>query len=165
MTLKIRIILIIQLLLGYSLAYGQNDNAYYQVSDLYHQRARTFSCEFVKGEIDKIKLKRIEEIQAELQQQSESLLELSQETEAKEDKQALKQLAQNLTQTAGQKDAKTFYIKALESICTGVRVPVQYGSRGIGLANAAVINTLALPFSSLFFFFKGVFDRDKIDLG
>jgi hypothetical protein len=165
MTLKIRIILIIQLLLGYSLANGQNDNAYYQVSDLYHQRARTFSCEFVKGEIDKIKLKRIEEIQAELQQQSESLLELSQETEVKEDKKALKQLAQTLTQTSAQKDAKTFYVKALESICTGVRAPVQYGSRGIGLANAAIINTAALPFSSLFSFLKGVFDRDKKDLG
>ena len=143
----------------------EEEGVYYSISNLYHQRAKNFSCEFIETAIKKIKATDESTLREELNAESINIQKLALETSDDHLKTNLAHLSYQMESAAQKSSPKENMIRALEKICLGTATPLIYASRGASLANSAVLNTVAFPLSSFVSFWNGFFSREKKDLG
>ena len=149
-----------------STAFAQDeDNTNYKISNLYHERAANFSCEYVQTAIEKIQAKSEHELKDELKQEVINLHQIGDSLQDENHKKDLETLSAKMQELANSSSPKSTLRAGLETLCKETTRPLVYLSRGLALTNSAVLNTIAFPFSGIVTFFRGVFSRNKSDLG
>ena len=131
---------------------------YYEISNLYHQRSRTFSCEFINKEIQRIKLQKIDQdLQNEIQNLENSLREAT----TAEDKADLEKFIQLLQSVKNLKEPKNHIIKALEVGCKIIKYPIITSAKAIAMVNSFALHTASLPVGVSYHFLVGLFHRQQ----
>lgn len=145
---------------------AQNESgAYYEVSNLFHERVHNFTCEYVESAVKRIKNQREEDLKEELETEAQNLQALQNETSDEKLQQDLSYLSHQMKSAAGQKSPKVTLTKALEKLCLGTVKPLVFASRGVSLGNSVLLNTATFPLASFVSFWNGVFSRKKTELG
>lgn len=159
-------ILMCLMLINFSCYAQENDeSSFYQISNLYHERAQKFTCEFIDSRIDEIKNKRVEEIKSELETQAKLLNEAANVSDTIESKEQLDGISFKLSEISKSPQSKKILIHGLEKICSGSRLILQTVTRGAGITNSALIHTASMPITNIVSLFSGIFNREKKELG
>jgi hypothetical protein len=146
-----------------SIAKAQDNNdPYYEVSNIYHERAGAFACEFINEKIKEINEKKESDVKNEIQEEINQLSHGLDEKLTTSEKRDLKHSISLLKKSKKLKSSKKFVITQLEKICHITKQNLYRSSRVVSLANSVVVNLAAAPFGGLISFFRGVFTH-KID--
>jgi hypothetical protein len=145
-----------------SLTIAQTNDAHYEISELFHQRAHRFNCSFVKTEIRRIKELSESGLDGEVGQEISVLQDLALEAPSSELTKDLNTLASELEHTSNRRER---IVSGLEALCRRSRGPVLFTSRALALGNSAVLQSLTFPLMSFVSFWNGVFNRKKSELG
>ena len=147
-------------------AFSQDEaNPYYEISNVFHQRANRFSCEFVQSQVDRINSESEESVQQDLKNDATELAQFSEDLEDDEQKKNIQLISQKMHDLSNSKSAKTILRGGLEKLCRGSVKPLVFLSRGGALANSALLSTAAFPITGLVSFWNGAFSRKKTELG
>jgi hypothetical protein len=144
---------------------NEEESKYYEVSQIFHERANRLSCEFVSTELKKIQSKSDEEIRNEIEKHLEDLEAFKDSLQNDSLKGEVNFVQAKLKEMSNDGSAKKRFKKGLEKICSGVIQPIKFLSRGVALGNSAVLKTVAFPLTGFFSFWNGFFNRQKSELG
>ncbi len=142
-----------------------DDGAYFEMANIYHQRESIISCEFITSAIDRIKEMDEDTLKKEILLDVESLIEIQSEIKESELKENVNSLAKSLSKAAQGFSPKVFLTAGLENLCRYSAWPLVYISRKAALMNSAVVNTALHPASSVFSFWNGFLSRRNSELG
>jgi hypothetical protein len=78
-------------------AFSQDEaNPYYEISNVFHQRANRFSCEFVQTQVDRINSESEESVQQDLKNDATELAQFSEDLEDDEQKKNIQLISQKM---------------------------------------------------------------------
>lgn len=149
-----------------SYSFGNDEvNSYYEVSQLFNQRAGRVACDFLSTELARIKELNEEEIREEFLESSSHLENYLSSTDELREQTEFKKLHQEIKKVIQHPFLKSRTISMIEKFCHMTSVPIRHGSRGIALGNSAILHTAGFPVLGMFHFMDGFLSRRKIKLG
>lgn len=156
------------LFMAINFAYSQEEedsNSYYQVSNLYHERASKFSCEFIQTAVDRIKSKSDKQVSEEILTELKNLKLIKNQSSDNSLVKEIETISDQLKAIAISETPRSTLKSNLEKICVESLGPLNSVARAGALANSATLNFISFPFTSFVLFWRGLFSREKSELG
>jgi hypothetical protein len=133
-----------------------------KVADRFHQRAGRVTCQFVDSEIRKIRLKKREQINAEIQNSIDAIevsIESLKKLKTKASRRKIKEHRAVVVKFKTMKKDPSLAInlvKGLESICLAMSRPAVELVKAGSMLNSVAFNSVALPIVSTYKFFRAL---------